>query len=135
MEKHLIVGLVIAVGLMVVIGLGDLEDTVTKGFIVFLIVLMIVWAIVTTVYHYKLEQYHSAREAAITEEIKKEEAEKETMVNFLKESRNDPEYRYIVDGVELQDIDENTIENCDLYRIVIDEETKTVIFTTRGFGQ
>lgn len=110
------------------------NDEITRSFAIGLFAVVIAVASALAGYFYTVSQGVRNAEIIIAEEIKKEEAEKETMVNFLNESRNDPDYRYVVDGVELQDIDENTIENCDMYRIVIDEETKTVIFTTRGFG-
>lgn len=135
MGKYFFVILLFVMGLIFVVGISSLEDKVTRCFITLLGVLMIGMSVAKMGYYYTIDQNNRKIEATIADTIKKEESEKEEIIDFLNESRNDPEHRYIIDGIELQDIDENTIKNCDRYHIVIDEETKTIIITTRDFGR
>lgn len=104
----------------------DEEDyAATKIYFKVMGILLIVFAVSASGNIYVRKQIETNMEtmSAIIEEHT-------NMETTIKNSVSDGEYRYIVDGVELETIDDRTISNYDAYNIVIDEKTKTIVMTS-----
>ena len=88
-------------------------EVVFSGFIVFIIAMIIVMGY------------------TVHKEIETKLVEQQILQNELTVTLHDSEYVYVVDGVELSEIDSKTIEDIYKYNVTIDHENKIVVLTSR----